>query len=144
MAASISHFSWDEDRCPFQDELKELSRIDRYWVWLNSKTPVDHAEFIVPLQRDYHVVKLQTPEDADYEAKYMKHSIGFNWWHYSSLGNIYSIRSSSNIPIMTCLVAHDEILQARILDNALPGDYEYELLRQFANVLGFQFDSQKN
>ena len=111
---------WDEDRRPLPDETDDALRRARYWEWSGRFGPElgpDAAPRVAaaPDGRAWH--RLGDPDQADFEAFHMRHSIGYNWAHYSGMGEILSLRADG-IPQATILVADGTVVHARRRENA--------------------------
>jgi hypothetical protein len=118
--------TWPEGRRPLADEARDAERRERYWSWNEATGPrpgPDSAPRVAaaPDGRAWH--RLGDPLQADFEASHMRHSIGYNWDHYSAMGEILSLRSEG-LPEATVLVADGTVVHARRRENAplLPAD----------------------
>jgi hypothetical protein len=111
---------WDEDRRPMPDEGDDALRRARYWQWSERFGPdlgPDDAPRIAAASdgRSWH--RLLDEGHADFEAFHMRHSIGYNWDHYSGMGEILSLRADG-VPQATVLVAGGVVVHARRPANA--------------------------
>jgi hypothetical protein len=118
--AGFPQTAWDGRRVPFVDEEKEFNRVMAYWNWSNALTepPIDDTRLLNKTQDGRKWAVLETPSQADHEAYWMQHSVGYNWEHYSGMGDIYGLRDHDNIPLVTILVAQDTVVHARRASNA--------------------------
>lgn len=130
---------WTAGRQPLADEAQESARTTAYWEWLDAArlSFVDTAERVSGASRGGSWAKLDGPQDADYEASHMRHSIGHSWSKYSGFGDIYSLRSADGLPQATVLVSAGSVVHAREHENArLSSDNEADLAA-FAASMGW-------
>lgn len=121
-------------RFPENNELKENKRKAQYWKYLSQIKLNDTAV-------DTGIKgwkQLKTEDDADYEASFMKHSIGHSWSKYSNIGDIFSYRDHNNIPKVTILVKNNEIIHAREERNIRLSKENIKSLHEFAKQMNFK------
>lgn len=136
---------FNNKRIPENDEILEKNRKEEYWNYLilNIKNIKDKSKILAKYEK-FTFNKLNTADDADYEAAFMQHSIGHSWDKYSKFGNIYSIRDNENIPLVTVLVSDNYAIHYREENNARLSIQNKNLLQQFANMLGFKIKEEDN
>lgn len=121
-------------RIPALSEQQEMKRVSQYWKYLDAKSS-NIIDSSLDLGAGWH--KLRNEDDADYEAWYMKHSIGHSWDKYSKIGDIYSMRDHNNIPEVTILVKDGVIIHAREERNIRLSPEHMERMKQFAKKMDF-------
>lgn len=140
MRAGTFGTGWDEDRRPLPAEADDALRRARYWEWSARVGPdlgPDDAPRIATAGdgRAWHI--LAHAGQADFEAFHMRHSIGYNWDHYSGLGEIYSLRSDG-VPQATFLVADGVVVHARRAQNAPLEPADHSALSTLAAERGWR------
>jgi len=131
---------WTEDRRPLPDEPDDAARRARYWDWSNAvgpDLPADAAPLVAtaPDGRGWH--RLEDAAQADFEAFHMQHSIGYNWDHYSGMGEIRSLRAGG-VPQVTILVAGGTVVHARRPRNEPLEPADLVALRALADAEGWR------
>lgn len=130
--------TWGHERAPLGDAALDDWRQCAYWDWLEGRTFVDDAPTIATIPGGYRWVRLETVDHADFEASAMRHSIGYNWEHYSGMGEIYSLRAPGNAPEITLLLAEGTVVHARRAGNAAVGDDGMALIAEIAQASGWR------
>jgi hypothetical protein len=130
---------WTQGRIPFADSEAETSRVDAYWQWLEASQERDPQASFAGYAVNAPLLwrKIDTAAQADYEAWHMLHSIGHSWDKYSSLGDIYSLRSGDDEPEATVLVADGVVVHAREHRNARLSPENCSHLLDFCQLKGF-------
>lgn len=126
---------WSEQRFPLEDDAQDLARINRYWEWLKQNNHNSCKPDVVARLPDYNLVVIKNSEEADFEAFYMNHSVGFNWIKYSQMGQIFSIRDTNNYPEATLLVRDKTVVHARSKNNEPINDRLFDIIDYFAKQL---------
>lgn len=127
---------WTGGREPLANPDAESARVVAYWAWLQGAEVRPGAARAVPATNGGHWVALDSPADADFEARHMRHSIGHSWDKYSSLGHVISLRDIHGKPQATILVAGDVVVHAREQENARLSVDNMRALNAFAAVRG--------
>ena len=128
-------------RFPYLQE--EEDRVELYWSWLEENRDVikDTSTSLLSTEQGQSLVALKTLEQADYEALHMQHSIGYNFTHYSGFGDLYSIRSPENTPLVTLLVSKGNIIHYKEEQNASLSEKNLEILKDIADKMGWMIPS---
>lgn len=119
-AATDLRPGWDGPRKPFEDEAAETARKEAYWAWLDEAALTGPGgEFVADgVSGDAHWRRLMSADDADYEAREMRHSIGHGWGVYGGMGEVFSLRDAENAPQATVLVVGGVVVHAREHQNS--------------------------
>lgn len=130
---------WTGPRAPYADPVEEAARTEAYWVWLDEQPAQigDAANFADADYRGGRWRQITTSDEADYEARAMRHSIGHSWDKYSGFGDIYSFRNADDVPQMTILVADGVVVHAREHRNARLSKQNRETLMIRAEDMGW-------
>lgn len=130
---------WDGRRIPYQDELWDMERRREYWNWSNDlmTLPIDNTRLLANTQDGRKWAILETQGQADFEAYYMQHSVGYNWDHYSAIGDIYGLRDHEGIPRVTILVANNTVVHARRAQNTPLSPADKRDLVHLADIQGW-------
>ena len=130
---------WDGGRRPIPGDQEDAARRAEYWEWSEAAgdLPEGGAEMVSYAPGNCHWAKLENAVQADYEARHMRHSIGYNWDHYTAMGQILSLRSQNMIPWVTILVAENRVVHARRAANAPLGLHDLRALRALARAKGW-------
>lgn len=129
---------WTEARRPAEDPREEERRKAAYWDWLSrtAATLTARGAAVAPATHgSWH--RLTSPQDADFEAVHMQHSIGHSWDLYSGFGDLYSLRDADGIPQATVLVSDGVVVHAREQQNARLSPENLAELRAFAAERGW-------
>lgn len=136
---------WGGHREPLADETAETARKEAYWAWLD-ELPLTGAggEFVADgVSGDAHWRRLMSADDADYEAREMRHSIGHSWGVYGEMGEVFSLRDAENVPQATVLVVDGAVVHAREHQNARLSPENRAELVAFAQSRGWDITPDK-
>ena len=114
--------------------------MDSYWTWLQANLEEVRSRVSAePLawKKNMTLVPLRDRADADYEASWMEHSVGYSWDSYSSFGDIYGLRNGDGFPIATLLVVDEVVVHARERCNARLGPDTQEAMEEFSAAMGW-------
>lgn len=105
---------WTGPRTPYADPVEEAARTEAYWAWLDAQETFQECAFVGDAEHGKGTWRqLTTADQADYEAREMRHSIGHSWDKYSAMGEIYSYRNMIDVPQMTVMVINNVVVHAR-------------------------------
>ena len=124
------------NRFPEDEPQAEHERVTAYWEWLENNVSPDNSRPVFRIGNNTWK-RLHTPEDADFEARHMRHSIGHSWDKYSAFGYIFSLRAADNTPQATILVRGNDVVHAREHCNARLSEESMSALRTFCFYAGF-------
>lgn len=128
---------WNDARSPLQDPAAEADRTAAYWAWIDDAEVQGATPPVATASNGGHWAQLLSADDADFEAAHMRHSIGHSWAKYSTMGEIYSLRSPQGIPEATVLVAGGVVIHAREHRNARLSSENMRALEDFATESGW-------
>lgn len=137
---------WTGGRRPLKDPEAEAARKQAYWDWLDrgDRRLKGMAEFVAyGVNAPLWWRRLETPEQADYEADFMHHSIGHSWDHYSQIGEVYSLRGRDETPKATILVKDGVVIHAREHRNARLAPEHMRALEDLAEMKGWAIEPDK-
>ncbi len=128
--------TWGEGRTPLPDDEADARRRARYWAWSGTQVPVDPAPPLGALVPGYTCHAVATPAQADFEAWHMRHSVGYDFDHYSRMGDILSLRRDG-VPCVTALVADATVVHAVGPGNAMITDEDRAVLQVVCDARGW-------
>ena len=127
---------WQGGRRPLDDEAEDRARRSAYWAWADARDFRDDEPAVGEPAPGVTLHGVRTHAQADFEAAYMRHSVGYDFDRYAGMGEILSLRRDG-LPFVTALATGGVIVHAVRAANGIISDGDRAILQAVCDARGW-------